>query len=76
MTCFLCKGEMKQGSTTHVSEINNKIIIIKNVPCFKCSQCGETVYTGDVIKKLEQIIKDVENALTEIAILNYPNRVA
>lgn len=67
---------MKQGSTTHVSEINNKIIIIKNVPCFKCSQCGETVYTGDVIKKLEQIIKDVENALTEIAILNYPNRVA
>lgn len=76
MTCFLCKGEMKQGSTTHVSEINNKIIIIKNVPCFKCSQCGETVYTGDVVKKLEQIIKDVENALTEIAILNYPNRVA
>ena len=32
MTCFLCKGTMKAGHTTHMMELPNCILIIKNVP--------------------------------------------
>ena len=41
MNCFYCKGDMVPDFTTHVAELENCIVIIKHVPCLKCSQCGE-----------------------------------
>ncbi|MCL1823816.1 MAG: YgiT-type zinc finger protein, partial [Oscillospiraceae bacterium] len=32
---------MESSQHTHFSELDNCMVIIKNVPCFKCSQCGE-----------------------------------
>ena len=71
MTCFYCKGNMSEGLTTHFAQVGNSYIIIKNVPCFKCEQCGEVVYTAAVAQRLEQIIDSLEKALTEIAVVNY-----
>lgn len=71
MTCFFCKGSMENTTTTHVVEIGERVIIIKHVPCQKCKQCGEVVYTGSVVERLEQITEQLENALTEIAVVNY-----
>jgi len=64
------------GSTTHVVDLEKCIIIIKNVPCLKCEQCGEVTYTGIVVKQLEKIVDLLSNSLTEIAIVNYGNEVA
>lgn len=71
MTCFYCKGNMVDAVTTHFTEINGHIIIVKNVPCQKCTQCGEVVYSGSVVERLEQITEQLEKALTEIAVVNY-----
>ena len=71
MACFFCKGNMSEGFTTHFAQVGNSFIIIKNVPCFKCEQCGEVVYTASVTKRLEQLIAELEKALTEIAVINY-----
>lgn len=71
MTCFYCKGSMVESTTTHVVEIGECVIIIKHVPCQKCSQCGEVVYTGSVVERLEQITEQLEKTLTEVAIVNY-----
>lgn len=76
MTCFFCKGDMTDGFTTHVTELKNCIVIIKNVPCLKCEQCGEVVYSGDVLRQLDQILDTLETSMTEIAVVNFPNRVA
>ncbi|MGN0460644.1 MAG: type II toxin-antitoxin system MqsA family antitoxin [Ruminococcus sp.] len=76
MTCFYCKGDMVNSTTTYMTDLGKCIVIVKNVPCQKCTQCGEIVYSGTVIKKLEEIINHLENALTEIAIVNYPDNVA
>lgn len=46
MKCFFCKSDMENGVTIHVAELDNCIVVIKNVPCMKCGQCGETVYSG------------------------------
>jgi len=67
---------MKDGFTTHVTEFKSCIVIVKNVPCLKCEQCGEVVYSGDVLNQLDQIIDTLGNNMTEIAVVNYPNRVA
>lgn len=77
MTCFMCKGDMVDSTTNHFVTMNNgSIVIIKNVPCMRCTQCGETWYNGIVAEKLEEIIESLEKSLTEIAIVNYPSKVA
>lgn len=67
---------METGVTTHVAELEKCIVIIRNVPCMKCSQCGETVYSGDVIQKIEEILNKCENTMTEVAIVNYKDMAA
>ena len=71
MTCFYCAGDMLETTTTYFQELNNTMVIIKNVPCYKCKKCGEIAYTATVVGRLEQITKELEKALTEIAVVNY-----
>ena len=55
----------------NVAELENCIVIIKHVPCLKCSQCGEVVYTGTTLQKIEQILEKCKAAMTEVAIVEY-----
>ena len=71
MNCFYCKGDMVPGYTTHVAELENCIVIIKHVPCLKCAQCGEVVYTGTTLQKVEQLLEKCKAAMTEVAIVEY-----
>ena len=47
------------------------IIVIKNVPCLECDQCGEKYYTDDVAEKLEEIIDTAKKMMQEIAVIDY-----
>ena len=76
MTCFYCKGQMEEGTTTHVADIGACLIIIRNVPCNRCAECGAVTYTAGVARRLEAIIDKLSNALTEIAVVNYNDKVA
>ena len=53
MTCFLCKGDLEKTTTTYMTEYHNCYIIIKNVPCTKCTQCGEEYLNGTTLQKIE-----------------------
>ena len=59
-----------------MEDLGNCIVIIKNVPCSKCSQCGEVSYSGTVVREIEKIISNLQSPLTEIAVINYKNNVA
>ena len=76
MKCFMCKGEMVDTTTTYFADLGKSIVIIKGVPCQKCSQCGEVAYSGKVAKQIERIVDILENSMTEIAVVNYSDRVA
>jgi len=71
MTCFFCKGTMKDDITTHFADLGTCIIIIKNVPCYTCTQCAEVAYGLEVGERLEQIISTLKNSLIEVAIVHY-----
>ncbi|MDD5952402.1 MAG: type II toxin-antitoxin system MqsA family antitoxin [Oscillospiraceae bacterium] len=72
MNCFMCKGELQEGTTNHVVTLESGcIVIVKNVPCLRCKQCGETYYTGTVTEQLEVILDTLETNLTEIAVVEY-----
>lgn len=71
MKCVSCKKEMFESLTTDVTDLGNIVIIIRNVPCFKCKECSEEFYTAETIKKLESIVNDVKKSLQEIAIIDF-----
>ena len=55
--CMFCKNTTTiQSTTTHVVNYKDCIIVIKNVPCLECDQCGEKYYTDEVAEKLEMIV--------------------
>lgn len=76
MECFMCKGVLENKNTTFMVELNNCIIIIKNVPSQVCKQCGEVSYSNEVAKQLEKLVNAVKNSITEITVINYSEKVA
>lgn len=47
------------------------IIVIKNVPCEECEQCGEKYYTDEVAEKIEKMVNLAKQMMQEIAVLDY-----
>ena len=73
MKCFLCKGDTVKSTTTYMTADKNSYIIIKNVPCQKCSQCGEEFINGSKIQKIESIISKLKSMLPEITVIDFQN---
>ena len=71
MTCFYCKVNVQPATTTYMTDYNGCYIIIKNVPCEKCTQCGEEYLTGETLQNIENIIKQINGMLAEIAVADY-----
>ena len=70
--CMFCRCEIVTlGVTTHVVNYNGAIIVIKNVPCEECEQCGEKFYTDEVAEKLEKMVNLAKKMMQEIAVLDY-----
>lgn len=70
--CMFCKCDtVTQSLTTHVVNYNGAIIVIKNVPCEECEQCGEKFYTDDVAEKIEKMVNVAKQLMQEIAVLDY-----
>ncbi len=76
MNCLMCKGILENKNTTFMVELDNCIIIIKNVPSQVCKQCGEVSYSNEVAKQLEKLVNEVRNSITEITAINYTQKVA
>lgn len=71
MKCMKCGATTEKGFTTSVTDLGNCLVIVRNVPCFKCSECNEIIYTGDVVQQLEKIIDSAKKVMQEISIIDY-----
>ncbi len=70
--CMNCKNKTYiESTTTHVVDHRDSLIIIRNVPCLECEQCGEKYYTDDVAEKLEKIVETAKTLMQEISIVDY-----
>ena len=69
MTCISCKGDLINKNTNFIADLGDCIIIVKDVPSQVCSQCGEVSYSHEVAKRLEEIVGQMKNIMTEVAIV-------
>ena len=71
MICMNCGAKAEKGFTTSVTDLGGCLVIVRNVPCYKCTECNEITYSGDVLKKLEEIIAHARKLMQEISIIDY-----
>jgi len=76
MKCFFCKGKKENGVTIDVTDLGTRIIIIRGVPCYKCTGCGETTFDLTVGERLEQIVDVLKDSISEIAVVQYSSIAA
>jgi YgiT-type zinc finger domain-containing protein len=76
MKCISCGTQTSIGTTTDVTDLGKCLVIVRNVPCHKCTECNEVIYTADVIKRIDEIVKSAKLALNEITIIDYISLVA
>ena len=76
MKCFTCKSNMKESKTSHFVDLKSCMVIVKNVPCLECEQCGEKYFTDEVAQRLDQIVESVYSLMSEITVIEYTQTVA
>jgi YgiT-type zinc finger domain-containing protein len=72
----MCKGHLEDKFTTFMVDLDNCIVIVKNVPSKVCDQCEEAFFCDEVMERLEHITNTLHHAMTEIAVVNYQELVA
>lgn len=76
MKCLNCNLTAVPSTTTDVTDLGTCLVIVRNVPCYKCPECNEIIYTGDVVRKLEKIIERAKQAIEEISVIDYTKTAA
>ena len=71
MKCMKCGEEAYKSTTTEAIETGVGLLVIRNIPCYKCDECDEILYTGDVVQKIERITKMVNDFIQEVLIIDY-----
>ena len=71
MKCMKCGKEAFKSTTTEAIELGFGVLVIRNIPCYKCAECDEIFYTGDVVQKIEKITDKVKQLLQEVTVIDY-----
>lgn len=71
MKCMKCGKNAYKSTTSEAIEMEFGLLVIRNIPCYKCEECDEIFYTGDVTLKIEEIIERAKKLVQEITIVDY-----
>jgi len=62
--CYFCRGEMLQKKITVDYWWKEELILIEDVPAWVCIQCGEEVFEGAIVEKMEKVAKEKKKIKT------------
>ncbi len=63
MTCMYCPtGSYEDGTTTMTLERGPTTLVVKHVPAYVCSHCGDAILPDDVSKWLDDAMDAAEAA--------------
>ncbi|MCK4798650.1 MAG: YgiT-type zinc finger protein [Spirochaetes bacterium] len=56
MACDLCGGKLQDKKVTYSIEYNNRLHIVEHVPVKECMQCGERLYSPEIVKNIQNAV--------------------
>lgn len=76
MDCFKCKGKLKEKNVNYFVDLENTIIIIKEVPAKVCTKCGEQYFDDETAENIDKIVNQLKELSAEVTIVKYQEKVA
>ena len=73
--CPLCGGEKQLGTTTFAVDMKFGIVVVREVPAFVCTKCGDAWIDDSVAAKLEGFVSEARRKQTMVEIMQW-NQVA
>lgn len=75
--CMFCKCKTtKESTTTYMVNYKSNQIIINNIPCIECAECGEKYFSTEVMKKVEMIISEEPMSVVDYSTLTNKTRLS
>ena len=72
MKCLKCGRKTFESRNAEAIELDNGcLLVIRNIPCYKCTECDEILYTGDVVEQIEQIISSAKKLTQQLMVVDY-----
>jgi len=68
MECNYCMGEMEKAMTIYTGKVKGGVIIIENIECNKCTQCGSETYNEPEAELISRITRNITNIPLKLAV--------
>ena len=68
MDCVFCNGETMPEITTKITKTKSCVLVIKNIECEKCTQCGEEYYRENATSIIEAISARIKDLPLELIV--------
>lgn len=71
MKCHACGGRMTETVSDMPFKLDAKrIVIIKDLPVYQCTECGEHAFSDPVMQKIEEALANADER-AELEIVGY-----
>ena len=71
MKCMKCGKPAFASVTSEAIELGFGLLVIRNIPCYKCEECDEIFYNGDVVQRIEAMIAEAKRLMQEVRVVYY-----
>ena len=75
-SCPLCKGSIVEGISTFTTDLGSGVVVVRDVPAFVCSQCGEEWLSDNTAMKLENIVESARQKHVTVEVARWSEAVA
>jgi YgiT-type zinc finger domain-containing protein len=69
--CPLCGGEKQPGTTTFAVDLKFGVVVVRGVPAFVCTQCGDAWIDDPVAAKLESIVTEAHRRQALVDVMQW-----
>ena len=66
-----CGKPAYKSMTSEAIELGFDLPVIRNIPCYKCEECDEIFFTGDVVQKIEEIVDEAKQLMQETRVVYF-----
>lgn len=67
--CPICEGKVESDKTTFTVDLTSGVVLVRDVPAFVCTQCGEEWIDNPTSIKLEAIAARAKEQKTQIEVM-------
>ena len=71
MKCMRCGKPAYKSVTSEAVELGFGLLVIRNIPCYKCEECDEIFYSGNVVQRIEMFIDEAKQLMQEMRVIDF-----